>query len=202
MGDLVWFNPPVIQEMEFQHEIQAINRSFEVAAAFVDSAINERLEAGRMLVKLRKDVEDRGYDWWPWYRQAGFVRGRKDAEKVIALANDRDPEAAAEQERERNREAVRKHRAAQPKVTAYVSGSDAEGEEVSEVEAAEQVATNVLDTIKRQTAVANAYRKIFKASSFDKEAKAEIRSAIEALMSKWQAALRLVPVDEDVDVLW
>jgi hypothetical protein len=311
MSNVVQLNPPAMQEVEFQQEIRAVNLAFGKAADFANKSISQRVEAGRLLVKLRKDVEERGYDWWPWYRAAGFVRGRKDAEKVIALANDRDPEAAAEQERERNREAVRKHRAAQPKVTAYVSGKapsaadlpppaegyvreyqhifehgtchllpqtkdyespewkqwrdehpnqwlwrdrkvDAEGylarddkgrvlrapryrhpdgtleappmssEEygamirqerldalaekqangaadkasVSDVEAAEHVAENVLDTIKRQAAVANAYRKIFKVSSFDKEANVEIRSAIEALISKWQAAYRLVPAEE------
>lgn len=60
------------------------------------------------------------------------------------------------------------------------------------VEDADQVATNALDTIKRQSAVAKAYRKVFQVSSLDRAAKEEVRSAIAELISKWQSVQRLL----------
>jgi hypothetical protein len=55
-----------------------------------------------------------------------------------------------------------------------------------EVEDPHHVLMNVLDSIKDSKAVAEAYRKIFKVSSFDREAKAEIYNAINQLIVKWR----------------
>jgi hypothetical protein len=54
------------------------------------------------------------------------------------------------------------------------------------VEEPAQVLTNVLDSIKDAKSVAEAYRKIFKVSSFDREAKKQIYDAINLLIAKWQ----------------
>jgi hypothetical protein len=48
------------------------------------------------------------------------------------------------------------------------------------------VLSNVLDSIKNAKSVAEAYRKIFKVSSFDREAKEKIYNAIQLLIAKWR----------------
>jgi ParB-like chromosome segregation protein Spo0J len=49
------------------------------------------------------------------------------------------------------------------------------------------VLNNILDSIKQSRAVAEAYRKILKASHFDRGAKKEICDAIESLIRKWRS---------------
>jgi len=49
------------------------------------------------------------------------------------------------------------------------------------------VLTNILDSIKHQRAVAEAYRKILKVSPFDREAKEQISDAIMSLIKKWRS---------------
>jgi DNA-binding Lrp family transcriptional regulator len=58
----------------------------------------------------------------------------------------------------------------------------------ADVEEPRKVLANVLDSIKQSKAVAEAYRKILKASPFDREAKKEISDAIDKLISKWRSA--------------
>jgi hypothetical protein len=55
-----------------------------------------------------------------------------------------------------------------------------------DVEEPAQVLTNALDSIKSAKSVAEAYRKIFKVSSFDREAKKQIYDAIKLLIAKWR----------------
>lgn len=54
------------------------------------------------------------------------------------------------------------------------------------VESPEVIEDNALHSIQRSAAVATAYRKILKASSLDREAKARISEAIERLIAKWR----------------
>jgi hypothetical protein len=54
------------------------------------------------------------------------------------------------------------------------------------VEDPKQILWHLIDTIKGQQASAEAYRKIFKKSSFDREAKAKIYNAINQLIVKWR----------------
>jgi hypothetical protein len=49
------------------------------------------------------------------------------------------------------------------------------------------VLTNVLDSIEQSRGVAEAFRKIFKVSTFDRAAKKEICDAIESLIRKWRS---------------
>jgi hypothetical protein len=69
--------------------------------------MNDRIRAAARLNDLRKRIEDgeagEGVNWWEWY-ESKFVRSRKDAEKVMALARSDDPEGAIEQERAKQRE--------------------------------------------------------------------------------------------------
>src|SRR5262245_34938217 len=101
---------------DFQADVAAINLAFGKAADHANKAVSCRVEAGRLLLDLRERVEAQGKGWWPWFEEAGFVRDRKDAEKVIALARDHTPEEAEEaaaKEREKARKRMARHRAAQ-----------------------------------------------------------------------------------------
>lgn len=73
-----------------------------------------RLAAGQKLLALRRRVEagevGEGVSWWAWFETADIGRSRKDAEKLMRMASSDDPEAAAIDERDRNREAKREHR--------------------------------------------------------------------------------------------
>jgi hypothetical protein len=56
-----------------------------------------------------------------------------------------------------------------------------------DIEDSAVVLTNILDSIKHQRAVAEAYRKILKVSPFDREAKEQISDAIMSLIKKWRS---------------
>lgn len=103
-----------------------INQKFEQALDSDRKTERCRLAAGQMLVELRKRIESGeagpGVEWWRWYEDSGFVRSRKDAEKVMKLASANDPEAAHEEEKAKAREGMRRTRAA---AAANVSGRQA-----------------------------------------------------------------------------
>jgi hypothetical protein len=65
--------------------------------------------------------------------------------------------------------------------------ADSDDIEVGGVEEPEKVLTNVLDSIKQSKAVAEAYRKILKVSSFDRAAKQRISDEIGLLIRKWKS---------------
>jgi hypothetical protein len=64
---------------------------------------------------------------------------------------------------------------------------DDDFEPSEDVEDPAKVLSNILHSINRAKAGAEAYRKILKVSSFDREAKAEIYNAITQLIVKWKA---------------
>ena len=93
--------------------IRAIHVEFAKAAEAIGKSNYHRLNAGRQLLELRKRIEagEAGeVKWWEWY-ESKFVRSRRDAEKVMALARDPEPEAAAEEERDAARKGMKKSRA-------------------------------------------------------------------------------------------
>jgi hypothetical protein len=61
------------------------------------------------------------------------------------------------------------------------------------------VLVNVLDSIKQSKAVAEAYRKILKASTFDRGAKKKISDAIESLIRKWRSVQSTLAARENDD---
>jgi hypothetical protein len=73
-----------------------------------------RISAGKQLVELKDRIEageaGKGVKWWSWYTENFKNRTRRDAQKVMALANADNPEEAAEEERAKNRAAVAAHR--------------------------------------------------------------------------------------------
>ena len=84
----------------------------------------------------------------------------------------------------------RKARGRKPQPAAKVSGNNFEDdtfEPDETVEDSRTVLINVLNSIKQSKAVAEAYRKILKASPFDRGAKKEISDAIELLIRKWRS---------------
>jgi hypothetical protein len=105
-------------------------REVNIAWGKSDDAANKchtlRVEAGRKLIALRKRIEEgeagEGVSWWKWYH-GRFVRGRRDAAKVMKLAGADDPEAAHEAAKKKNAAEQQASRAksVQPKDNADVS---------------------------------------------------------------------------------
>jgi hypothetical protein len=90
---------------------RAINIKMELAVEADNKAGSHRLDAGRMLVELRRRVEEAGDDWWKW-QKGKFTRTRRDIEKLMKMASADEPEVASEAERAKNAE---QHRAARAK---------------------------------------------------------------------------------------
>jgi hypothetical protein len=82
-------------------------------------------------------------------------------------------------------------RAIQPKPIALRADRRRVEQDIN-VESPEVIEGNVMDTFGRHRAVANAYRKIFKVSSFDPEAKARISNAIDRLIATWKSTREAV----------
>jgi hypothetical protein len=95
--------------------IDEIHREFAAATADTKRADRARLRAGKLLLKLRKRIEDgeegEGVNWWKWYGK-NIARSKKDAMKVMKLASATDPEAAHEQEKTATKDRMAKGRAA------------------------------------------------------------------------------------------
>ena len=74
-----------------------------------------RISAGKQLVELKARIEGgeagTGVKWWRWYADHFKNRTRRDASRVMALARSDDPEGAAEEERTKAREGMRRVRA-------------------------------------------------------------------------------------------
>jgi hypothetical protein len=71
-----------------------------------------RIRAGQLLLAPRERIEagEAGdIQWWTWYRR-NIARSRRDGNKVMKLARAADPEAAAEAECAKNREAKSRER--------------------------------------------------------------------------------------------
>jgi hypothetical protein len=104
-----------LQAMTLEAAIRAIHIEFEKALQADHAGGRARLATGKMLVALRKRIEageaGEGVNWWRWYASK-FVRSRKDAEKVMRIAQKEDPELAAEKERAEARERMARSREA------------------------------------------------------------------------------------------
>jgi hypothetical protein len=64
--------------------VNAIHRKFDEAIQADIRAHKARVSAGQMLNSLQAKI---GAGWWPWY-EARFVRSKRDAMKVMKIAND------------------------------------------------------------------------------------------------------------------
>jgi hypothetical protein len=87
--------------------VNEIHRQFAEAMRCDKKAYSSRIYAGQLLLELRARIEageaGDGVNWWDWYATK-FVRSRKDAEKVMRLAREDDPEAAHEEEKAAQRQ--------------------------------------------------------------------------------------------------
>ena len=93
---------------KFQHVVR-MQGNFIAARG---SLIAARIECGMELLALRARIEtgEAGQiGWWEWYEQK-FTRSRADAEKVMAIASDANPQAAYEAAKARNAEINRAYR--------------------------------------------------------------------------------------------
>ena len=119
-------------------------------------------------------------------RQLGEVskggRGKKDAVKEAAV------KAAAEHgiSKRTVERSIAKAEGRTPKPKPVIGDAEWQSLVSEDVEEPAQVVTNFLDSIRNAKSVAEAYRKIFKASSFDREAKKQMCDEINLLIAKWR----------------
>jgi hypothetical protein len=94
--------------------VARIEASFVRIKSYGEKLDQFRISAGKQLVELKVRIEageaGNGVKWWAWYAENFENRTRRDAQKVMALANADNPEEAAEKERAKNRAAVAAHR--------------------------------------------------------------------------------------------
>jgi hypothetical protein len=90
-----------------------INALFDKAAKADEKAETYRISAGQELAnaRVRVDTGEAGEITWTAWCADNIKRSEGDIRKVLAIANAADPVQAAAAERQRNREAVAKHRA-------------------------------------------------------------------------------------------
>jgi hypothetical protein len=89
-----------------------IHRKWERVVDAEQKAQSTRIECGVALLALRARIEagQAGkITWWEWYEQK-FTRSRADAEKVMAIASEANPQAAYEAAKARNAEINRAYR--------------------------------------------------------------------------------------------
>jgi hypothetical protein len=89
-----------------------IHRKWERIVEAEQKTQSARIECGMRLLELRARIEtgEAGkITWWQWYEQK-FARSRADAEKVMAIASDANPQAANEAAKARNAENNRAYR--------------------------------------------------------------------------------------------
>jgi hypothetical protein len=170
---------------EFEADIRAVNLEWGKASNHENKAVTCRVEAGRLLIALRVRVEAQGKDWWPWFREAAFVRSRRDAEKVMALALDRDPHAAVEEEREKRREGMARSRAnaahvggdqelCDTRASQPESGTEADADESRDAEVNATLVGPAFDFLAKYQARANAWE----GRAMSAEARAVVVSAL------------------------
>jgi hypothetical protein len=104
----------LVNTQSLDETVKAIQAKLVAADESQGKSTRYRVQAGNMLLALRKRIEEdkeagRDVKWWPWYRSK-FGRSRRDAEKVMALADAHDPNAAAAAERDKAKLAMRKSR--------------------------------------------------------------------------------------------
>ena len=89
--------------------VKRIEASFAKVETYSKKVGDHRITAGKLLVELEARIvageAGQGVKWWVWYAEHFKNRTRRDAQKVMALARSDDPEQAAEEEREKNRDA-------------------------------------------------------------------------------------------------
>jgi hypothetical protein len=93
---------------KFQHVVR-MHGNFIAAQGGLHAA---RIECGMELLALRTRIEagEAGQiSWWAWY-ETKFTRSRQDAEKIMALASEANPQAAYEAAKARNAEINRTYR--------------------------------------------------------------------------------------------
>jgi hypothetical protein len=119
---------------------EKINALFDRAAKADGKAETYRISAGQELAKARDRVEagEAGEITWTSWCADNIRRSEGDIRKVLAIANAADPAKALAAERQRNRDAIARHRA-------YVSAVDAK----KGVAAGAGPTSVTIDTVKR-----------------------------------------------------
>ena len=101
MGAVVNFKDKSLAQV-----LDEFHRQFGIALDHDTKGHGARLKAASLLKDMRKRVdggEAGDITWWKWFRE-NSVRSRRDAERLLKLANSENPEAAYEEEKEKDRE--------------------------------------------------------------------------------------------------
>jgi hypothetical protein len=126
MGAVIGFKDRSLDEM-----MNEFHRQFGIALDLDTKSHNARLKAASLLKDMRTRVEageaGEGIKWWEWFRE-NSVRSRKDAEKLLKIANSDDPEGAYKEENSKRRNEQHK---TQPEVTAPCGDLDDSNENVT-----------------------------------------------------------------------
>ena len=96
--------------------VKAIDAALIFADGSEEAARDHRLDAARMYVVLHDRIVSEGEDWWRWHKD-NFARGKRDAQRLLAVGRAFDPEAAIERQRTKIRDSTAKHREASAKAT-------------------------------------------------------------------------------------
>jgi hypothetical protein len=123
-----------------------INALFDKAAKADEKAESYRISAGLELARARARVDagEVGQITWTAWCADNIKRSEGDIRKVLAIASAADPAKAAAVERQRNREAIAKHRA----YVSAVPGHCAVGAKKGVAAVAEPIPVTI-DTVKR-----------------------------------------------------
>jgi hypothetical protein len=123
-----------------------INALLDKAAKADEKAETYRISAGQELARARERVEagEAGTTTWTAWCADNIKRSEGDIRKLLAIASSADPTKAAAAERQRNREAVARHRA----YVSAVSGQCAVRAKNSVAAVAEPMPVTI-DTVKR-----------------------------------------------------
>jgi hypothetical protein len=93
--------------------VKRVEASFAKIEQHDKKAVDFRISAGKLLVELKGRIESgeagKGVQWWSWYAEH-FDRSRRDANRVMRLASSDDPEKAAEEDRKKAREGMKRLR--------------------------------------------------------------------------------------------
>jgi hypothetical protein len=116
---------PTIDQM-----ITELHKNFATEREAGNRADRARIRCGQLLLALRERIEageagDVG--WWDWYK-ANIARSRRDGERVMKIARDADPDAAAEAERAAARASMTKTRAASRDATNVCRKDDSDAD--------------------------------------------------------------------------
>jgi hypothetical protein len=124
-----------------------IYKKFDQVVAAQQKFFSVRVECGELLLELRKRIEGGELgkiEWWAWYGE-NFTRSRRDAERVMELASQEDPEAAERSYKANNAAAHRQAYDQQPRVK--INGDNRATEKILAAESVKRPPLALVETL-------------------------------------------------------